>query len=79
MKEFIKENWFKVVILLVMVGLFYWYGWRPNEIIRHCQSCDIDKVKERENSDREDYEYFYRKCLRENGLEIGIRANWRLE
>ncbi|MCK5084498.1 MAG: hypothetical protein KAQ64_02495 [Candidatus Pacebacteria bacterium] len=77
MKKFIKENWFKIVVLLVLLGLFYWYEWRPNKIIKQCSLNALDRAKIIKNSDREDYEYFYRKCLRENGLEIGVKANWK--
>ena len=63
MKKFIKENWFKVAILLVIVSLFYWYEWRPNEIRKNCanetkKSVILSKL----------HENLYNQCLRENGL-----------
>ncbi len=65
-------------MLFLGIGSFYWFELRPNKIIKHCILIAVDKAKENQNSDREDVEYFYRKCLRENGLEIGIKANWKV-
>ena len=52
---------------------------QPNKIIKQCSLSAIDEAKENKFSDREDYEYFYIKCLRANGLEIGAKANWKLD
>ena len=35
-KKFVKQNGFKIVISLSLVGLFYWYEWRPSEIKKKC-------------------------------------------
>ena len=39
MKQFIKENQSKISILLVLllIGWFYWYQWRPSQIIATCE------------------------------------------
>ena len=63
MKKFIKENWFKFVILLVIFGLFYWYEWRPSEIKKECAEKTQKSVLVSKLHDN-----LYNQCLRENGL-----------
>ena len=67
MKKFIKENWFKVAIIFIIItavtGLFYWYEWRPNQIRKNCaieteKSVLLSKL----------HDNLYNQCLRENGL-----------
>lgn len=40
MGKFIKENWFKVGLIAIMIifvaGAFYWYSWRPTQIKKRC-------------------------------------------
>ena len=40
MNDFIKQNWFKLGILIVLFfiifGGFYWYGFRPSQIKQEC-------------------------------------------
>lgn len=40
MKEFIKQNWFKVSLLVIIViiigGAFYWFQIRPADIRKEC-------------------------------------------
>jgi len=71
MKNFIKENWFKVGLLAILVisvaGAFYWYEWRPRGIKIHCTYSGVERVKENRGNVL-DYEFLYKKCLRENGL-----------
>lgn len=72
MKKFIKENWFKVAVLLVMVSLFYWYEWRPSEIKKNCHETATIPLGKRSLESfaitQGLYEEFYQKCLRKNGL-----------
>lgn len=81
MTKIIKENWFKLLLILFVILAFYWYEWRPSKAIRGCSLGAVDGVNkmksENKTVDREDVEYFYRKCLRENGLEIGTKADWK--
>ncbi len=40
MKNFIKDNWWKISILVILIitigGWFYWYGLRPAQIKHDC-------------------------------------------
>lgn len=78
MKTFLKENWFKISLLIAVIVIvgsaFYWYEWRPNRIKKMCQ----EKI---EKQDRELLESaikskilneqgdIYNFCLRKYGLE----------
>ena len=67
MKKFITENWFKVVIIFIVViivtGLFYWYEWRPSEIRKNCAIKTEKSVLASKL-----HENLYNQCLKENGL-----------
>lgn len=57
MEKFIKEKWFKVGLLAVLIisiaGWFYWYQWRPSQIIKACEkeAEDLSLVDLRNLSD----------------------------
>ena len=81
MKKFIKENWFKLTIIFIIViitsGLFYWYEYRPSEIKKECFRGAVDfthEAFEKEDSKgsleefKKAYDLFYINCLRKNGL-----------
>jgi hypothetical protein len=57
MKNFIKENWFKICIIIIIVitvaGLFYWKEYRPSQIRSNCWKTGGDAG-----------------CLLKNGLDI---------
>jgi hypothetical protein len=40
MKNFLKDNWFKIILLIIIVaiinGAFYWFQWRPTRIRTNC-------------------------------------------
>lgn len=40
MKKFIKENWFKVsliiIVIFLIIGIFYWNEYLPREIKKNC-------------------------------------------
>lgn len=42
MKTWLKENWFKVgllaVLIISIVGAFYWFSWRPTQIKQRCSA-----------------------------------------
>ena len=48
MKNFLQENWFKVVLLAVLVifiaGAFYWFQLRSAQIRKECWSL-VEKIK----------------------------------
>ena len=64
----LKENWFKLVLLLLVMGLFYWYELRPHKIRKDCWDWAFEETQKR-NGDRDDVNYFYKKCFREKGLQ----------
>lgn len=67
MKNWLKENWFRVGLLAVLViyiaSAFYWFEWRPRGIKIHCTYSAMDRTR-----DKDDYDFYYKKCLREKGL-----------
>ncbi len=66
MLNFIKQNWFKLVILIILIfaigGAFYWFQLRPNKIIKDCYSLSFRLPVE-------DRDGFYQFCLKINGLK----------
>lgn len=66
MDEFIKQNWFKVCLLIIVIitisGSFYWFQLKPSKIKKDCYSSSFRLPVE-------DRESFYEFCLRTNGLE----------
>jgi hypothetical protein len=77
MKKFMKENWFKIGLLSILVifiaGAFYWYGYRPRQIERVCeneaeQTSAIEAYTMNGQSAEMGYNFFIERCLRENGL-----------
>ncbi len=70
-KDFIKENWFKVSLLLIVIlflsGAFYWYEWKPAGIRKSCQIW-LEK-QSLEDLSVEKIDLLYKFCLQEKGLE----------
>ena len=64
LKDFIKNNYKIILIILCVAGLFYWFQVRPANIRTYCQS--------RENSLRYSDPYladgYYARCLHKNGI-----------
>lgn len=48
MKNFLKENWFKlsiIILLIVFFGIcFYWFGVRPSKMVRQCSGYKTDFI-----------------------------------
>lgn len=65
MKNFLKQNWFRISLLSILVisivGAFYWYEWRPDQIRKNCY--DIAVMIGGVNFDKN-----YNSCLLDNGL-----------
>ncbi|MFA6096839.1 MAG: hypothetical protein WC788_04390 [Candidatus Paceibacterota bacterium] len=72
MNNFIKENWFKLVILLTVLGLFYWYEYRPTKIKEKC-SAEARFDRRADSLIGDEYEKFinsyYDDCLMRFGLK----------
>ena len=41
MKKFINENWFKIIVILIMLFFFYWLTIRPSEIRKMCSLASM--------------------------------------
>jgi hypothetical protein len=68
MKIINRTNLIIILIVIVATYLFYWYEWRPARLVKACHLWSLDRVKS-VDGDREDVNYFYKKCLRENGID----------
>lgn len=80
MKNFLKQNWFKLGLLFILIisifSTFYWYEWRPSRIRVECNDSAFRSSMESQDessytqSGRMDLKNkFYEDCLRYNGLE----------
>ncbi|MDD5696900.1 MAG: hypothetical protein PHO90_02935 [Candidatus Pacebacteria bacterium] len=81
MNNFLKENWFKISLLIIIAGVFYWYGWRPETIRKDCVfkaenpsesndgSFNVDAFVKEYIGENYFNEAIYNKCLLEHGLE----------
>lgn len=75
-KDWLKENWFKVGLLVILVvfvaGAFYWWGWRPRQIRAGCTDVILEKGTSDEYWDlrceKLDDDECFRRCLTEKGL-----------
>lgn len=36
MKIWLKENWFKILMIITITAAFYWFAFRPSQIRREC-------------------------------------------
>ena len=62
MKNFISNNWFKIALIVLAFGSFYWFGLRPSIIKQKCANEFIAVSVQNYQKD------FYDMCLHENGL-----------
>jgi len=76
MKNFIKENWFKIWLLVIfvisIVGAFYWFQLRPARIRNECSQYLREPIKASSSGrlpEQTSGEVIYKKCLLEYGLE----------
>jgi hypothetical protein len=58
-----------VLIPFLACFLFYWYEIKPSQIVKSCQIESIIEAKNDPTPSREDTAYFYKKCMRENGID----------
>lgn len=71
MKNWLKENWFKVGLLTILVisvaAAFYWYEWRPTQIRKECSKVctGVSSLGGIGGNCRTNYQT----CLQKNGLE----------
>jgi len=80
MKNWLKENWFKVGLLAILfifiAGAFYWYEWRPMQIRQHCNEIALNGARNCKRLfvndcliDSTAYNEKYDACVRDHGLE----------
>ena len=73
--NWIKINWFKIGLIILAIFILGWYGIRPALITKHCAISGLERAKEMTDGTRDDYEYFYSRCLREKGIKKEIYAS----
>jgi len=65
---FFKNYWTLLLIILIILGFaFYWHEWRPTRYMKACHLWSLDHTKSI-HGDRIDVDYFFKKCLKENGV-----------
>ena len=61
------------ISILLLLGLsgaaFYWYEWRPQQIVKACNEDARGKAREAENDKRGIYQQAFELCIRSRGLE----------
>lgn len=64
----LKRKWiFLIVLVLLIAGsLFYWYEYRPTQIIRNCNKKAMKSVMD---TNMDIYDEVYSICLRDHGIE----------
>lgn len=69
MQNFTKQNWFKIVILIVFAFLLYWFTVRQDIIAKECGGKALEKTNEaKEERDisyadaDEIYRFWFREC-----------------
>jgi hypothetical protein len=66
--NFIRKYLIYIVGLVLLGASFYWFEWRPSQVIKTCQTSAIETTTQK-NGDRDDAIYRYKKCMRENGFD----------
>lgn len=77
MKNWFKNNWFKlfilVVIIVIITGTFYWFECRPTQIKQRCYAeAEFDRRVVLEFNDTKRQEFmnaYYEDCLMRFGLK----------
>lgn len=64
--NFIKQNWFKLSILVILIVVFYWMEVRPGKIMKLCN--DVKVWSEMNGISFVDSQRYYKDCLLEHGL-----------
>ncbi len=74
--DWIKQNWFKVAILILVLSGWYWYSWRPDQIRAGCHDSAVNADRVANEADRRPYlapvsryELNYERCLTDQGLK----------
>lgn len=54
--------------IFILVGLFYWYSYRPSQIKKECATQAIERSRYGNNIKYEFVDINYNQCIREKGL-----------
>jgi len=68
----LKQYWLiGAVILILLVGYFYLFQWRPSQIVKQCDKEAVEKAKDVDDGNQaiKIYDARYKSCLREKGLK----------
>jgi hypothetical protein len=72
MKQFLKNNWFKLSLLFIVVfiisGAFYWFQIRPSQIVRDCYYASRGSGLKSLGKSEIINTTKYLNCLKEHGL-----------
>ena len=74
MKNWLKENKFIIILLVITLGsAFYWYEWRPSKTRERCYAeAEFDRRSSLEFNDEVRNKFiddYYRGCLKRFGLD----------
>lgn len=69
MKEKIRKIIFGVIVIVILGGFFYWFGWRPTQIRKECYGSVITNPFQSKPEIRSDFDFQYKDCLRKHGPE----------
>lgn len=71
MNNFLKDNWFKILIILILTAFTYFVALRPYLVRRSCRKL-IEKAQQLQAQNpkiQPDYQSIYNDCLYQGGLE----------
>lgn len=69
MKNFLKQNWRELVLILIIIFSFYWFQVRPSNIKKNCWRYVTKDYFLPFSEGVSFLDGEYTDCLRENGLE----------
>ena len=68
----LKQYWLiGVVVLIIFLGYFYWFQWRPSQIVKQCDKEAVEKASDVDDGNQaiKIYDARYKSCLRAKGLK----------
>ncbi|MBI2057934.1 MAG: hypothetical protein HYT63_03045 [Candidatus Yanofskybacteria bacterium] len=71
--NWLKQNWFKVLVLMLILVAFYWYEFRPSQIKKVCfretlLNMEVVGIGYIDGDQQKTHDYFFNNCLRRKGL-----------
>jgi len=71
LKSFIpllKKYWWVILMVISLIGAFYWYEWRPSEIRKFCSAMTRQEASRMDSITNEQWNFYYITCLQAKGL-----------